>query len=76
MKLFLLCGRLDGWGDDIATLVQAETEERAREYFVCQTLLADNGYTFGDRDHYVHQCELVGEMLPDGLLQLAEGVLE
>jgi hypothetical protein len=75
-NLYMLCGRLDGWDDDIAMLIPANDPEQAVNFFVAEKLIADNGYEKGDRESYVHQCELVGELLPDGLLQLAEGLFE
>jgi hypothetical protein len=57
--LFLLCGRLDGWDDDVADLIPAESEKQATELFV-HSLYYDNGYDPEDRDHYVHQCDRVG----------------
>lgn len=71
MKLFLLCGRLDGWDDDHATLIKATDADIARGIFVNQCLLADNGYEKGERDTYVHQCEYIGTLIePDGVLHL------
>jgi hypothetical protein len=72
LKLWLLCGRLDGWDDDIAVLVQAFDEGQAQRIFVDHHLLGDSGYEPGERDHYVHQSELVGEYITPDTLMVAQ----
>jgi hypothetical protein len=76
LEVFLLSGRLDGWDNDHAQLVVAPDSDRAREFFVAQTLLADNGYAAGDREVYVNQQELIGWLNPDGTMRFAHNVLK
>jgi hypothetical protein len=72
MKLFLCCGRLNGWDNDIASVITAADSEAAQRAFT-HAMFENVGQLDSDREYYIHQCDEVGEYISNGTLKLLEG---
>jgi hypothetical protein len=77
MKLFMMCGRVSGWDDDLAMLVAAEDDAEACAKFRRELLDIDGSQCPPDCEEpelYIHQTDLVGAIMPDGKVQTSFGV--
>lgn len=76
MKLFMMCGRISGWDDDLAMLVAAEDEGEAQTKFRNELLSIDGSESPEDCEEpelYIHQTDLVGTYTGALTLELLRG---